>query len=376
MKVSIVIQHYNRKNLLINTLNSIKESLVKKSDIEIVITDDASNPEHNLDDLIFLYPDFDVKIHTYSEEEKWWTCPVIPANKGISMASGDVIILLGAECMFIGDIVKDVIDRIKPNDYLVYSVLALNEEDTNKIPNYSYRYLVDNKFEGDWYQHSIHNNNCYNFCTAIMREDLMDLGGFDERYAGGVEYGDNDFILRVRRKGMNVISVDEPMSYHQNHEGMSYANFEKKVNNEKVNNFSGALLYDYVLKNESGYKVKNSYLENPDLIYLEPELEEKYVYTEFKVILKMSNRNLFVEFLCNASGMKMNVIGLDSIENGRSILFNNELQSQRWFSFDIDCSEIRLSIQDIIFYQNSVLSDLDYVGDYTLPIKLLIPVKK
>jgi hypothetical protein len=260
--------------------------------------------------------------------------------------------------------------------YLVYSVLALNEGDTNKIPNYSYRYLVDNKFEGNWYQHSIHKNNCYNFCTAIMREDLLDLGGFDERYAGGVEYGDNDFILRVRRKGMNVISVDEPMLYHQNHEGMSYSNFKEKVSTQRVNNFTGALLYNHVLKNESGYKVKNSYLENSNIIYLEPELEEKYVYIKFKVILKMINRNLFVEFLCDASGMKMNVSGLDSIENGRSILFNNELQSQRWFSFNTDCSEIRLSIQDIIFYQNSVLSDLDYVGEYTLPIKLLIPVKK
>lgn len=374
MKISIVIQHYNRKNLLINTLNSIKESLVKKSDIEIIITDDASDDEHNIDDLEFLYPDFDIKLHKYKKEEKWWICPVLPINKGISMASGDIIILLCAECMFIGDIVKDVLERIKSNDYLVYATLALSKEDTDKIDDVSYKYLLGNAFTGDWYQHSSHRNLCYNFCTAIMKEDLLDLGGFDERYASGVEYGDDDFILRVRRKGMNVISIDYPMTYHQNHEGMLYRNFNEKMKTDIINNFSGGILFNHVLENEIGYKVKNSYLLDPDYIALEPDLEEKYIYTKFKVILKKTEDNLFVEFLCDVPGLKLNVTALDSINNNRNIILERDVSSRTWISNSIqDYFEIKLSIQDVIIYQNTIFDDIEFINDYTIPMKIFMP---
>ena len=71
-------------------------------------------------------------------------------------------------------------------------------------------YVLDNKNnvgfsieKGGWYQHSILNNRCLNFCTAITKKDLLELGGFDERFSNGLAYGDNEFILRITRKNMN-----------------------------------------------------------------------------------------------------------------------------------------------------------------------------
>ena len=245
MKISIVIQYFNRRNLLLNTINSIQGTSLDKKDVELIIIDDASIPEHQVDDIYSLYPDLNIKLFSFTKEEKWWACPVIPINKGISMATGDVIVLLCGECMFVGDVLKDVQNRIKENDYLVYATFALDKESTEKMD------FKNGK--GMWYQHSIYNNRGYNFCSAITKKDMLDLGGFDERYGWGASYGDDDFLLRVKRKGMNIIPIDNPLTIHQWHEQMLFK--------PSSNNISDEELYQKVLNEETNnYKVKNSFL--------------------------------------------------------------------------------------------------------------------
>lgn len=262
MKLSIVIQHYNRKQLLINTLNSIVHTKIDLSDIEIIITDDASNELHNIDDIHLLFPHLNIKLHTFTSSEKWWHCPVIPINKGISMASGDIIMLLCAECMLFGDVIYDICTRIKPNDYLVYSTLAINDNDTTKIQHTTYTDLLQEQFNGFWYQHSQVNNHRFNFCTAMFRDEMLELGGFDERYGWGVDYGDHDFVLRLTRKGVNFITIDSPIVYHQEHEKFIYTEFNTRVNHEaRKGHLTDGELYSYVVEHEANnIKVNNSFL--------------------------------------------------------------------------------------------------------------------
>jgi GT2 family glycosyltransferase len=263
MKVSIVIQYYNRRQLLINTLNSITHTKVNLSDIEVIITDDASNQFHNIDDIHSIFPQLNIKLHTFTIDEKWWHCPVMPANKGISMATGDIIMLLGAECMLVGDVIHDVYTRIKPNDYLIYSTLSINDADTDKIQHTKYDDLLQSQFSGFWYQHSYQNNHKFNFCTAILRNEMLELGGFDERYGWGVDYGDADFVLRLTRKGVNFITIDSPYVYHQNHEKFIYTEFNTRVNHEaRKGRLTDENLYNHVLNNEpNNIKVTNSFLK-------------------------------------------------------------------------------------------------------------------
>ncbi len=42
------------------------------------------------------------------------------------------------------------------------------------------------------------------WCLAGMRDDLMELGGFDEEYAEPSYYGDNDLSFRARLAGMTL----------------------------------------------------------------------------------------------------------------------------------------------------------------------------
>lgn len=263
MKITIAIQHYNRLPLLINTLNSIQHTSVDKNNIEIVIVDDASVEEHNINSIPELYPEFDIKVFSFNSNEKWWHCPVMSINKSIAMATGDVIVLLCAECMFVGDILKDIQHRIKTNSYLVYSTLALSEQHTDALNHMTYEEICNNPFNGFWYQHSQMNNHGFNFCTAIMRDDLLELGGFDERYGWGVDYGDADFVLRLKRYGIEFVTVDSPFVYHQHHEKFIYTEFNSRVNHEaRSGKITDQELYDYVINHEpNSIKVTNSFLK-------------------------------------------------------------------------------------------------------------------
>ncbi|WP_435523778.1 glycosyltransferase family 2 protein [Chryseobacterium indoltheticum] len=43
------------------------------------------------------------------------------------------------------------------------------------------------------------------------------MGGFDERFAKGIAFDDNEFLYRVNLKGLEVQIVEDPIVLHQNH---------------------------------------------------------------------------------------------------------------------------------------------------------------
>lgn len=358
MKISIVAQYYNRRSQFLNTLNSIKHTKIPFNEFEVIIVDDASSEEHQINDVDQLFPELDIKLYSFKEEDKWWSCPVLPINKGLSMASGDIIILLCAECMFVGDILLDVKNRIKKNDYLVYSTLGLSKETSEAIQYMPYDYIIGNHKKEDWvlhqnsswYQHSIYNNNCYNFCNAILKEDLDKLGGFDERFAFGYDSGDVNFIWRVRELGMNVISIDDPLTYHQWHPPYLFDEFSKR---ESVSNFSGISIQKYIEKNESNLKVNNSFVNNVDYIPLCPELKQinKKMNLHFNI-----NRieGTFVEFKCDYSNIFVDVKITDS--NGDFINF--KLRNNTWILYKqfnkSETCEFEISIDGKVIYSPDI----------------------
>lgn len=235
MKLSICMTYYNRRDLLINTLNSIR-SYKKDHDIEVLIVDDASDEIHRIEDLVNEYSDLNLRLHRFEPEEKWWTLQILPHNKLIAMATGDVIVQQGAECYHTTDIITDAIENTKNNEYRVYGCYALTEVDTNNIENSEYQITINNECnwstmyeKGGWYQHSKYRNGQLNFCTSITKKDLHELGGFDERFSMGIGYGDNEFITRIKRKKMNVLSLDHLYVYHQYHEPTKYDRYDPNV---------------------------------------------------------------------------------------------------------------------------------------------------
>jgi glycosyltransferase involved in cell wall biosynthesis len=216
MKISVVMSYYNRKKLLIKTLNSIKKT--QHNNFEVVIVDDGSVESERIEDII---DEFDfIKLIRLNPKDKWYVNSCIPYNIGFRSCTGDAIIIQNPECYHTGDILSYVNNNLTDRNYLSFSCYSLNKDFTENF-NLEEKINYHNKpaqFDGDlaWYNHSIYKPVGYHFTAAIHKKNLDLLNGFDERYANGLEYDDNEFVHRVK-KICEFIIVDELTVLHQYH---------------------------------------------------------------------------------------------------------------------------------------------------------------
>jgi glycosyltransferase involved in cell wall biosynthesis len=218
MKLSLVIPYYNRKELLQNVLKSINMT----GDIEIIIVDDGSNKENKVD---FDFIEYKV---IRLEKPSTWRGPCIAYNAGFKAATGDVIMLNGSECIHAGDITGYVFKNMKEKTYLAFSTYMAKEKDSFKDIDWNNnteqqireRIKPQSSF---WGVHSSIGNSIP-YCGVINREDLDILGGYDERFAGGIGYDDYDFTERIYNLGLKMPIIDEPFVIHQWHKPVEYSN--------------------------------------------------------------------------------------------------------------------------------------------------------
>ena len=261
--VSIVMAYYNRRPLLFNTLRGIETQ--KNEGLEIVIVDDGSASEHEIFDVCDLF-DLNIKLFRINPEDKKIDCPhfptrlnsCIPYNLGFSKATGRNIIMQCPECIHNGNVVEYVKQHSKRNRYLVFSCYSINEGVLDSImqgvdPSSVILPTNDKKPDANgangWYAHSVFNPTMLHFCSSMNRDDLYDLGGFDERYANGLAYEDNELLMRIRKKNMKIIGIDEPFVIHQFHRSMFTDGWEKmsymmKINSDRLYYTTGEEPYD------------------------------------------------------------------------------------------------------------------------------------
>lgn len=216
-KVSIVMTYFNRLEDLKVTLRTIAKT--KHDNLEIIIVDDASNPSQRCEEVIGSHG-LDIKVIRIDKAQKTWTNPCIPFNRGFQQATGDIVIIQNPECLHIRDVVSYAVANLTDRNYLSFSSYSINfaiTENLHKIvdgPVYISeiegllaRFMKKHKavsgFVG-WYNHPVHRPCAYHFCSAVTKKNLDELGGFDERYAAGFGFDDNEILARVRRKGLEV----------------------------------------------------------------------------------------------------------------------------------------------------------------------------
>lgn len=239
--ISIVTAYYNRKKLFINTLQSIKSQQFT-GDLEVIAVDDGSREEERLEDLTEEFPF--LKVIYLDPANKWYKNSCIPFNIGFRAAKGDKIIIQNPECFHYSPILQHVEDHLKENTYLSFGCFSLDKEATEMVGIGNVREFIPKIIEENnytfpmdgmngWYNHSVHRPEAYHFCSAIERTDLLDLGGFDERYANGVGVDDDELLYRIKLKGMKIIFEDDVIALHQNHYMIDYSNFGK-IHQEKA----------------------------------------------------------------------------------------------------------------------------------------------
>ena len=248
--ISIVMSYYNRKNLLYNTLKVFNKEY-KNYDYEVVIVDDASDIEYNIlniKELTKIFPNIpSINLIRINKEKKVWCNPCIPFNRGFKEAKGDIIVIQNPECIHYNNVLEYVNNNLKETNYLTFGCYSLNLPNTHRLlynqDNLNFNLLKElitfnNKSaltNGDesWYNHSIYRKVGYHFCSAITKDNLMSFGGFDEDYANGIGYDDNDLLLKIRHKGLIIEVIDNPTVLHQNHYDEKY--FSDKTYQTKNN---------------------------------------------------------------------------------------------------------------------------------------------
>jgi glycosyltransferase involved in cell wall biosynthesis len=271
VRISIVTAYYNRKLAFWRTLKTIEKSEFK--DFEFIVVDDASDSNQRVEDFAEKFKF--MKLIRIEPQDKKHINPCIPFNMGFGKARGDIVIIQNPECMYMGDVLSFVANNSKENQYLVFSCYSLGETTSNKLESVNFN-LSTADFESDvvntiggfigrgcdggsrydsWFVHPIYRKAYFNFLTSVTRRDLYDLGGFDERFAGGYAFDDADFVSRIQKKGMDVKMVERPFCLHQYHVSIlaGIPNFRaKELRNEH--------LYKEFAKS-SNYKVRNSFWE-------------------------------------------------------------------------------------------------------------------
>ena len=228
--ISICMAYFNRKQQLFKTLDSINESSFK--DYEVIIVDDGSIDEHMLNmDELKTHCSGTIKLFTINRNKKFWYNSCIAYNLAFSNADGDKIIIQNPETYHMGDILSTVENNLNDSNYLTVHTLSVNESTTNEIYTKNNITEVSNYIQpimnktlhigsnGDiiWYNHRLFRPNHYHFISAITKNNLYTLGGFDERYKDDHSYDDDEFILRVSRLKLHLQFIESPQAIHLYH---------------------------------------------------------------------------------------------------------------------------------------------------------------
>jgi glycosyltransferase involved in cell wall biosynthesis len=264
MKISIVMAYFNRREQLIRTLRSIKQTAYN-DEFEAILIDDNSREEERVEDLQeeFTF----LKVHRVDPKDKWYVCSCIAYNKGFTLASGDIIIIQNPECLHVLDVLSYVSKNLTNQNMLSIPCYALNKDTTKAIDtnmNYLWEWLsrfpqvaFTESIGLGWYNHLRFRPVYFHFCNAITKINLDKLGGFDERYAYGIAFDDAEIIDRIDRLCLKKIipNPNEAVVIHQWHPKVKHfavSDYKEKWNRNRT-------IYEVLTKSEDSIKKENSY---------------------------------------------------------------------------------------------------------------------
>jgi GT2 family glycosyltransferase len=294
--ISIVMTHFNRAHLLERTLHTFTYN--KTRDFEIVIVDDASETDEweKLINLISEYEQhFKFKLFRTKETSKWYSNPCVPFNIGLKKAKGKIIIIQNPECLHVGNIIDYVHNRLDKFDadetiphrkFMTFACYNIDKNQTeslapNPTPGEILKTInpVNNNpithcEEPGWYDHSKYRPLAYHWCNAIANEDFKKLKYFDERYAFGTAYDDDELAWRVKKLLYPYNEgIDNPLVIHQWHGLGNYYKNPNQAENQMKQDYNHKF-FESITKSEQRGKY------NPDNI--RNDLSEKVDYDSYE----------------------------------------------------------------------------------------------
>jgi hypothetical protein len=286
--ISIIMTASNRSKQTYFTLKTIERCSFKN--VQLIIVDDSDiDPIEK--DILGRYP-FHIDFISIRKENKNWINPVVNYNIGFKFIKGSKVVIQNAEVCYIGDILGFVSSNVIDYNYYIFDVKGIDSLKNNEIiynTNQLTTKIYDKNIFSMWYQGRDRICN-YHFLTALTRNTFELVKNFSYDYTFGVDYDDNDFLLKIQSKNINIINLfnDEYFfgGIHLHHTS-SYLKWKNIVSNKDI--------FDYKLKNEYFDIIDNINLVNKKII--------KYFITNTtnllelqKEFLKLDNNKLYLTF--------------------------------------------------------------------------------
>jgi hypothetical protein len=207
--ISIVMTSSNRSRQVYYTLDTIEKCSFKH--VHLIIVDDSDvDPiiKSNIDGYAFY-----IDLLIIRKENKNWINPVVNYNIGFKFIKGNKVVIQNAEVCYIGDILGWVSTNITDNNYYSFDVKAVDSfEGNNEI--YKIKDLTPNIYSREnifrrnckWY-HGRNNLTNYHFLTAMTRNTFELVKNFSYDYTFGIDWDDNDFLLKIKSKNINIVNL-------------------------------------------------------------------------------------------------------------------------------------------------------------------------
>ena len=197
--ISVVIPLYNKKECIVNTLNSVLGQ--SYTDFEVVIVDDGSTDGST--ELISTIKDHRIRLITQNNGG-----PSSARNTGVKYALGDYIAFIDADDIWMPDFLKEMIRLIADfPDAIIYGINYGRIEQGRMICTETkpYRGYLENNWE----------SFPFFFCssaTCCKKSAINKLGGFDAR----MTYGEDcDMWYRLLLEGKGAIDTQVLAYYNK-----------------------------------------------------------------------------------------------------------------------------------------------------------------
>jgi GT2 family glycosyltransferase len=207
--------YINRLEQLERTLISFAYHYGGRSDYEVIVVEDAKNDD-NLRGLLHKYRRrVPLRHFVLDRTENVWT-PTLHYNFGVEMAAHSrYVVLTNPECLHATDVLAGFDRYFNEAVRPAYIICTCKHVHKCQMPNGDYGELTYE--DGNWLQHSQRNNRMLNFCAVMPRDLYLKVGGFDNEYATGYAYADDDFRDRVVMAVADVVLADDLLVLHQEH---------------------------------------------------------------------------------------------------------------------------------------------------------------